>query len=1271
MEGAMLKPWLVTGIGLLLCLDLSESSTFADSLTNEWTTPNTTANHPDRLSRRQPNRPPVAYAGKERVAAVGEAVAFHGQGSSPDQEIVEYSWDFESDGLIDFVSSRTASTTHTFTEPGEYRCLLKVKDSSGQIAQCVRRILVIPANADRTAAENALHPVTKVKVNLADGVIHRYAILFNGANEERFWKDMTLCYDMLTNHYGFSPSDIFLLNYDGTSPNGDNPGGVIDYPATLEGLQTVISNLATLVDSDDEVSFWITDHGRGYSGPLSEGGAFLGYLDGRASVDPGDEPDFLESDFKLRSLMTGGDYLCNHGLNVWKVFRSDYGGGKVAYYRNKYVSHFDNVYIETLGKSVSDHDVFIERFVDYLRGDFNRDGFIDTSIGEVFDYDGDGVPPYDPVTGKFDEDDWGAVDVLEDDFNRLNTQMPEGAWPYQLFDNNFEGKLCIDLAYDGIQLHVDGRDEDGMGLFDWMDVNQDGDTNDIISVDEGIMTYSGAIYDDDLRAMLAQLSAAKITIVAEQCFSGGLVEDLSSTNRVICTATIEDAVSYGDVFIRGFVAALDGRDEYGTSVNADTDGNGAVSMLEAFNYAAAYDFFDEIPQYDDDGDGISHAWWSLGSDGSLGANTYLSDGNVSSNTVNDWTKTTSGYWEEPYWSLGRLPAMDQDLVAFRNPGWKALAIGADTTANYPNSLAINYLTVEAPADSFNQLLLNYAGLAVPLSVNSDLVLGTNGSLVSYYSALRGGSLYLSAPATFSEGSMVIFSKIVVGANAPAELNLTDSSLSAGLLILSQGAAGTLNQSGGSNQASNLQMYAGSVYTLSNGTFVANSLDLQSLGGTGLAQFTVSGGHMDVQGPFRLGLPQSTPDARGEFLLQAGWFQATEVNFLNGTFTQTGGTNVTSSIALPWLDNSRGDYFLSGGTLISSNISLGAILSPSTPPGIGNFTQSGGVHTNVSMGLAGEIRHQSVTHYGSYSLGAGLLVSDAVRLLSGAFTQSGGTNRIQELALDEAGSFLLNAGELVTSNTTVDTSFCVRSDFTQSGGSHTVKNRLLLQDFVRYKLLAGTLSAPNIEVGPGAELLIQGGSVSNSGVFTIRGGAVRAAGQTQQLGQLQVIGDPVLVCVGTQPTTSTLDVGVGSGTGATALRFRDSRDVPWSGSALSILYWSPTTNGFGPDHIFVGTNSQGLTASQLSQLTFVNPIGWPAGNYPARIQPTGEIVPGVLPPLGFTRSPEGLILSWSGDYELVTATNVMGPYLPILGASSPFTNTLTDPQRYFRLRLTFP
>jgi hypothetical protein len=69
-------------------------------------------------------------------------------------------------------------------------------------------------------------------------------------------------------------------------------------------------------------------------------------------------------------------------------------------------------------------------------------------------------------------------------------------------------------------------------------------------------------------------------------------------------------------------------------------------------------------------------------------------------------------------------------------------------------------------------------------------------------------------------------------------------------------------------------------------------------------------------------------------------------------------------------------------------------------------------------------------------------------------------------------------------------------------------------------------------------------------------------------------------------------------------------------------------------------------------------------------PTGELVPAV-PPVAITRLSDRVILSWQGDYELVTATNVTGPYFPMFNVASPLTNMLIDPQRYFRLRLTIP
>src|SRR4051812_49063138 len=142
--------------------------------------------------------------------------------------------------------------------------------------------------------------------------------------------------------------------------------------------------------------------------------------------------------------------------------------------------------------------------------------------------------------------------------------------------------------------------------------------------------------------------------------------------------------------------------------------------------------------------------------------------------TNSWIKPSSGFWEEPSWSLGQIPNHDQAGVVLNNPGWKALAITANTTANFPGSLWIKNLLVESPIDSANQLLLNYVGMAVPLRIDGDLrVVGTNSSLVSYYSGLRSANFYLGGVATFDQLSEATFSnQVVVGLDGnPGQLNL--------------------------------------------------------------------------------------------------------------------------------------------------------------------------------------------------------------------------------------------------------------------------------------------------------------------------------------------------------------------------------------------------------------------------------------------------------------------------------------------------------------------
>src|SRR5436190_5191140 len=96
--------------------------------------------------------------------------------------------------------------------------------------------------------------------------------------------------------------------------------------------------------------------------------------------------------------------------------------------------------------------------------------------------------------------------------------------------------------------------------------------------------------------------------------------------------------------------------------------------------------------------------------------------------VNGWTKQTSGYWEEPSsWSLEMLPDATQS-VTFTNAGWKALAMGANTVQNFPQSMQIQGLQISAPTNSYNTLLMNFTGFEVPLQTTW-VAIGLNSAIV--------------------------------------------------------------------------------------------------------------------------------------------------------------------------------------------------------------------------------------------------------------------------------------------------------------------------------------------------------------------------------------------------------------------------------------------------------------------------------------------------------------------------------------------------------------
>ena len=84
---------------------------------------------------------------------------------------------------------------------------------------------------------------------------------------------------------------------------------------------------------------------------------------------------------------------------------------------------------------------------------------------------------------------------------------------------------------------------------------------------------------------------------------------------------------------------------------------------------------------------------------------------------------------------------------------------------------------------------------------------------------------------------------------------------------------------------------------------------------------------------------------------------------------------------------------------------------------------------------------------------------------------------------------------------------------------------------------------------------------------------------------------------------------------------------------------------------VARNAAGGATSQVAVLTF---------QLPARptmlIQPQG--------------SASGVVLSWAdpdGVFSMFSATNVVGPYSLVEGATSPYTNPVSEAVRFFQLK----
>jgi hypothetical protein len=164
------------------------------------------------------------------------------------------------------------------------------------------------------------------------------------------------------------------------------------------------------------------------------------------------------------------------------------------------------------------------------------------------------------------------------------------------------------------------------------DMSGDGDQNDSFRVDEVLNLWYDQITDDQFAAEVNKITNYGTMIIQmKQCFSGGFVADLTRPNRIVMSSASPTQISwahsslqYGE-FTYWYFAALTGNKPDGSgAVNADTNGDGKVSILEAYNFARSHDTASETPFYEDNGATPAHSGAvPSGGDGTLGQTIFL------------------------------------------------------------------------------------------------------------------------------------------------------------------------------------------------------------------------------------------------------------------------------------------------------------------------------------------------------------------------------------------------------------------------------------------------------------------------------------------------------------------------------------------------------------------------------------------------------------------------------------------------------------------------
>lgn len=147
------------------------------------------------------------------------------------------------------------------------------------------------------------------------------------------------------------------------------------------------------------------------------------------------------------------------------------------------------------------------------------------------------------------------------------------------------------------------------GKFFFYSTNHGGD--DAGAYNSNLVLWNDSIKDSDFATLTKNIKCGQAVYAMEQCFSGGMMDNLLNAQTYPCgqpkvcimTAAREDEPSWScdtegpyDEYIYHWTSAVFGKNPSGGIVNADSNGDGKISMKEAHDYAVAHDSRSEHPQ---------------------------------------------------------------------------------------------------------------------------------------------------------------------------------------------------------------------------------------------------------------------------------------------------------------------------------------------------------------------------------------------------------------------------------------------------------------------------------------------------------------------------------------------------------------------------------------------------------------------------------------------------------------------------------------------------